>query len=195
MELTYRTFDELELELGKDWTKDETEAPSGVCVIFTRTWPCGCMWSQSLGLMTKSKDEWLFPCAAHAAAGFHVDFRDETWRASGAMYAKTRHHKGKVVTPEMLPKLTVGQIIRARSRKCTELHPDDPMVGATNYVVDSVDPVVLRTVTGGMVETIGRLSEESLADNDVRLVSRGDETWPTGPTWVLKDLESVNGRK
>jgi len=45
------------------------------------------------------------------------------------------------------------------------------------------------------VSCVGPLTPETLAANEVRLVSRNDECWPTRPVWVLKKLESQAPRK
>jgi hypothetical protein len=191
----YRTFEQLERTLGEGWTKGETEAPVGACVILGRTWACGCHWSQSLSVMgPKSRLEFLFPCPSHASVGFRAEFRDETWRQTSAMYDLQRTRRGRVVTPDMLPHLTGGQLLRVRSSECAEANPDDPLIGTCLFeVLEGVsdgDSVHVRSTSGGMIETSGQLASDVLDRFEVRLVSRGDERWPQGPTWVLKKLES-----
>jgi len=203
-EPTRRTFDELEAILGTDWTKEPSEAPMGVCVHFRRTWPCGCQWAEADMVMTKCRLEWLWPCDAHADLGFHAEFKDEVWRPRSTMRDLTNRRKGKLVTSDMLPTLIPGQVLRMRSNACAEHNGQstvaDRLAGAWLWFVREPDPkfegeLRIEQDALGPVSSVGTLSEAVLSENEVRLVSRGEERWPTGPVWVLKKLESQAPRK
>ena len=190
----YRTFEQLQERLGADWTKGESEAPSGVCVILTRTWPCGCRWTQSLGVTVKSRLEWLFPCRGHADLGFHAEFRDEVWREQAALREATNRRKGKMVTPEMLNTLAAGDILRVRSLACAEEYPGNLTLGSWLWFVRPADAtsggrMLMESCPCGPISSAGPLVPDILATNEVRLVTRGEECWPTGPTWELRSLE------
>ena len=198
-----RTFDELEAILGKDWTKEPSEAPMGAFVNFFRSWPCGCRWAEGNGVMVKCRDEWLWPCEAHADLGFHAEFEDEVWQSQDGFRDRANRRKGVLVTPELLPTLIPGQVLRIRSKACAEANGQatvaDRLVGAWLWFVRESDPkfegVRIEQDSFGPVSCVGPLTPETLAANEVRLVSRNDECWPTRPVWVLKKLESQAPRK
>lgn len=195
-EPTRRTFEELEAVLGTGWTKEPSEAPMGVCVHFRRTWPCGCQWAESDMILAKCRLEWLFPCEAHAELGFAAEFKDEVWIPRGEFRDLTNRRKGVLVTPELLPTLIPGQVLRIRSNACAEANGQatvaDRLAGAWLWFVREPDPefegVRIEQDAFGPISSVGTLSEATLAANEVRLVSRNDERWPTGPVWVLKEL-------
>ena len=198
----YRTFEELEAILGKDWNKLESEVV-GPFANFNREWPCGCRWAEASGSVpmgSRTRMEWLFPCAEHAAFGFHAQFDDEVWRERSAYRDKTGNRKGKLVTAEMLPTLTPGQVLRIRPNNCT-FHGNatraDRLAGAWVYFV--VEPKFgpgpqIESDSAGPVSTIGQITPAMLEQNEVLLVSRGEETWPKGPVWVQKKLEPVKAK-
>jgi len=192
-----RSFEELEAILGSDWIKDETKAPMGAFVNFNRHWPCGCCWTEGNGVMVRNRMEWLWPCEAHAELGFHASCDDERWQPQAELSDRTRRRKGVVVTPEMLADLVPGQVLRIRSRACAEQHGQDTMfdrlIGAWLYFVRMRrgEGVEIEQRSFGPISMIYTIFPEFLSENEVRLVSRGDERWPDEPVWVLKNLESV----
>lgn len=199
-----RSFEELERILGTDWVKDETEAPMGAFVNYNRHWPCGCRWAQGNGVMVRCLMEWLWPCPEHADLGFHATFDDERWRPQSELSDRTARRKGVVVTPEMLPDLVPGQVLRVREWACAEAHGQttvrDRLIGAWLYIVRPPDPrigegVVIEQRSFGPMSSVGILGPESLANNEVRLVSRGEERWPDEPVWVRRKLEYIPPRE
>jgi hypothetical protein len=151
--------------------------------------------------MIRCRDEWLFPCEAHADLGFHASFEDGRYEHQNLMFRRMDRRKGVLVTTDLLPTLVPGQVLRIRSNACAEENGQatvgDRLIGAWHWIVGerNADGDVSISQTTVRMSSVYTLSTEVLAANEVRLVSRGEERWPTGPVWVLKYLESQVPRR